>query len=109
VKSPAEQPSFTCVANAPNITWTFVNSSGVETSLIDYEDGTKYQIISTSDGNSTTESTITFFNLDLAPDDSAIVRCKVSTTSLEITAAASKLQLDGFFIISKHADPILSQ
>ncbi len=99
MNSPTEQPSFTCVANVPNITWTFVNSSGEETSLIDYDDGTKYQIISMRDGNSTTKSTITFFDLDLTPDDSAIVRCKVSTTSFEITAVSSKL--DGFFIISK--------
>ena len=104
MKSPAEQPSFTCLANAPNITWTVINSQGEETSLKDHEDRAKYRIIITSDGpngNSTTKSTLTLLELNLPTNDSAIVRCKISS-SLGITAA----KLDGFFIISKsHADP----
>lgn len=95
MRSPTEQPSFTCIANAPNITWTYINSGGEETNLI--EDGAEYQIVSNvSDGNSTTKSTITFLELNLATDDSAIVRCKVCN-SLGIVAA----EPNGFFVISK--------
>ena len=97
VKSPTEQPSFTCIANAPNITWTYINSGGEETNLI--EAGVEHRIVSNvSDGNSTTQSTITFLELNLATGDSAIVRCKVCN-SLGITAA--ELNAYGFFIISK--------
>ncbi|MCG8624021.1 MAG: hypothetical protein MJE68_18775 [Proteobacteria bacterium] len=98
VNSPAEQPSFTCIANAPNITmsWTFINSEGEETSLIDHEDGAKYRIIMNDgpNGNSTTKSTLTL--LELPTNSSAIVRCKISS-SFGIIAT----KLDGFFIISK--------
>ena len=62
-------------------------------------DGLDYQIVNvsqTKDGTeSTTESTITFLKLNLAPNDSAIVRCKVDSLSLG-TATADKV-----FIISK--------
>ena len=56
-------------------------------------------ILQTKNGNpTTTKSTITFWGLNLASDDSALVRCRVSNTS-GTTAA----EPDGFFIISKSA------
>lgn len=100
VRSPTEQPSFTCIANTPNITWTYTNSGEEEINLT--TDESTYQIVSsvlqTKDENPTTKSTITFLELSLPPNDSALVRCKVSkVTSLGITTA----EPDGFFIISK--------
>ena len=100
VRSPTEQPSFSCMANTPNITWTYTNSGGEETKLNLTADESIYQIVSsvsqTTDGNSTIKSTITFLELNLTSNDSALVRCKVSN-SLGITIA----EPDGFFIISK--------
>ena len=84
--SPTEQPSFTCVAtgpNATNITWTYISSGGEEMNLTD---GDEYQIVTNiskvEDGLYTTNSTVTFLNM--AANESAIVRCKI-----DIPGAAS--------------------
>ena len=61
-------------------------------------DGLDYQIVNVSQtkaGKSSTKSTITFLELNLAPNDSAIVRCKVDSFSLGTATA------DEAFIISK--------
>lgn len=102
VRSPTEQPSFTCIASAPNITWTYANSRGEEMKLT--TDGGErtggYRIESTvsqtKDRKFTTRSTITFLELSLAKDEGAIVRCRVSN-SIGITTAKP----DGFFVICK--------
>ena len=76
----------------------YTNSMGEEMNLT--TDGGSYRIESdvsqTKDGQSTIRSTITFLELNLATDDSVIVRCKVCN-SIGITTAKP----DGFFIISK--------
>ena len=77
--NPSEQPSFSCVAiglNAPNITWTYISNGGEEMNLTD---GDNYQIESNiskvEEGLYTINSTITFLNV--ATNESAIVRCKI--------------------------------
>ena len=98
LRSPTEQPSFTCIASAPNVTWTYTNSEGEEKKLT--ADGSGYQIVSTisqtKDGKSTTNSTITFFELNLHPNASPIVSCKVIDSFRMAT-----VEPDGFFVISK--------
>lgn len=104
VRSPTEQPSFTCIANTSNIAWTYTNSEGEEMNLT--TDGDEYQIVSNvsqQEGSVTTNSTITFLELNLPPDDSAVVRCKVVDSS-GMTIAKP----DGFFVISK-SDLSMSQ
>ena len=100
VRSPTEQPSFTCIANTPNIMWTYTNTGGEETNLTaagsTYQNSIVSSVPQITDGNSTIKSTITFLELSLTSNDSALVRCKVSN-SLGITTA----EPDGFFIISK--------
>ena len=77
--NPSEQPSFSCVAigsNAANITWTYIYNGGEEVNLTD---GDNYRIESNiskvEDGLYVVNSTLTFLNV--ADNESAIVRCKI--------------------------------
>lgn len=77
--NPSEQPSFSCVAigpNVPNITWIYISNGGEEISLTD---GDNYRIESNiseiEDGLYAINSTLT--SLNVAANESAIVRCKI--------------------------------
>ena len=85
-----ETPSFTCVAAGvppPTVTWTHVNSSGIEKALTD---GYEFQIEETNtvmkeDEYYVTKSTVTFLNV--TEQDCGVVSCSSEPDGNDVNTA----------------------